>query len=243
MKAGRPPRGQQWWYNWNKRTDFSWYHSGTFDSLFLHVMFITFEGGDGCGKSTQIQLTTDWFLERKIEVVLCRDPGSTALGNAVRDILLNRTDLKIESVTEMLLFMAARAQMVEEVIRPAMERGKTVLCDRFVLSSYVYQGCAGAVPLASLETVGKIATGGLEPGLGIVLDIPYEKAIQRLENRDKSKNAKPDRMESKGAEYHKRVRQGFLDLAAREPQRYVVLDACENVESVQGAIRKIISQY
>lgn len=204
-------------------------------------MFITFDGGDGCGKSTQIRLTADWFRERKIDVVLCRDPGSTPLGDAVREILLNRSDLKIATVTEMLLFMAARAQMVEEVIRPALEQGKVVLSDRFVLSNYVYQSYAGTVPLESLETVGKIATANLEPDLGIVLDIPYEKAKERLENRDRSQNAKPDRMESKGEEYHKQVRQGFLDIAVREPHRYVIVDACASVESVQFSIRDVIS--
>lgn len=203
-------------------------------------MFITFEGSDGSGKSTQIRLTAEWFAERRCDVVLCRDPGSTGLGNAVREILLNRTDLKIESVTEMLLFMAARAQMVQEVIRPALQQRKIVLCDRFILSNYVYQGYAGTVPLESLRNVGKITTDGIEPDLGIVLDIPYEKSMRRLENRTQIKNEKPDRMESKGERYHKRVRQGFLELAAQDPLRYVVLDASKDVQAVQDSIREII---
>ncbi|GHT16893.1 hypothetical protein FACS1894189_1740 [Planctomycetales bacterium] len=207
-------------------------------------MFLTLDGGDGCGKSTQIQLLGDWLKSLGRSLVLCRDPGSTPLGNAVRNILLQSKTyesetlpLKIADVTEMLLFMAARAQLVEEVIRPALEAGLDAVSDRFLLSNIVYQGYAGGVPLASLEAVGQIATGGLLPDLGIVLDIPYETAVKRIGNR-----AAPDRMEQKGEEYHRRVRDGFLQHAATDPDRYVIVDAATSPDVVAASIREIVQR-
>lgn len=197
-------------------------------------MLITFEGGDGCGKSTQIQLFCGWLRERGVETVQCRDPGSTPLGDAIREILLGRKDLRIGSTSEMLLFMSARAQLVEEIIAPALESGKVVLSDRFLLSNFVYQSCAGGLPLESLRAVGEIATAGTLPDLGFVLDLPYEIALQRMGSR-----GNPDRMESKGEEYHRRVREGFLELAAEDSQRYVVINAEGPIANVQQSLREI----
>ncbi|MCL2306454.1 MAG: dTMP kinase [Planctomycetaceae bacterium] len=200
-------------------------------------MFITFDGGDGCGKSTQIKLLAEWLRERGIETVLCRDPGSTPLGDAVREILLRRKDLEIGTTAEMLLFMTARAQLVEEVIRPALEAKKIVLSDRYLLSNFAYQSFGGGVSLDAMQNVGQVATGGLLPDLGFVLDLPYEIAQKRVGSR-----GTPDRMEGKGEEYHKRVRQGFLELVALDPLRYILLDASESVETTHQQIRKVVSQ-
>ncbi len=199
-------------------------------------MFITFEGGDGCGKSTQQQLLGDWFQSQGREVVLCRDPGSTALGDAVRNILLHSKDLQITDRAEMFLFMAARCQMVEEVIRLALANGKVVLSDRFLLSSFVYQGFAGGVPMTELETVGQIATTGIMPDLSIILDIPYEVGLQRMRSRGEA-----DRMEAKGEAYHQRVRYGFLEWAKND-SRCVVIDATLPVEMISGMIRARVSE-
>jgi len=200
-------------------------------------MFITFDGGDGCGKSTQVKLLAQWLEDRGIEVVLCRDPGSTPLGNVVRDILLRRQDLAICTTAEMLLFMTARAQLVEEVIRPALETKKMVLSDRYLLSNFAYQSFGGGVSLDAMQSVGQVATEGLLPDWGFVLDLPYEIALERLGDR-----GTPDRMEGKGEEYHKRVRQGFLELAARDPKRYILLDASENIEAVHQQVRHLMLQ-
>ena len=200
-------------------------------------MFITFDGGDGCGKSTQVKLLALWLEDRGIEVVLCRDPGSTPLGNVVRDILLRRQDLAICTTAEMLLFMTARAQLVEEVIRPALETKKMVLSDRYLLSNFAYQSFGGGVSLDAMQSVGQVATEGLLPDWGFVLDLPYEIALERLGDR-----GTPDRMEGKGEEYHKRVRQGFLELAARDPKRYILLDASENIEAVHQQVRHLMLQ-
>ena len=194
-------------------------------------MFITLDGGDGCGKSTQIHRLAEKLQSQGHDVVCCRDPGSTPLGDAVRNILLNRHELQIADITEVFLFSAARAQLVREVIRPALENGKIVLADRFLISTFVYQCYAGGVPESVLESITAAAVGETLPDLGIVLDIPYEIALQRIGDR-----AEPDRMERKGEEYHRLVREGFLEYAAAEPRRYVVIDATPSPDEVAAAI-------
>jgi len=198
-------------------------------------MFLSIDGGDGTGKSTQAELLCQWLGQQSRAVVACRDPGSTRLGEAVRNLLLDRHDLEIDRRSEMLLYMAARAQMVEEVIRPALEQGKTVVSDRYLLANVAYQGYGGGLDVATLWEVGRVATGGLMPDLTIVLDVPAEVAAARL--------ARPlDRMEQQGAAFHARVREGFLAEAARQPERIVVVSAVGSVEQVQAEIRRIVRQ-
>jgi len=198
-------------------------------------MFVTFDGGDGCGKSTQIKLLADWLTERGTDVVLCRDPGSTPLGEVVRKILLHRANLEICTTAEMLLFMTARAQMVEKVIRPALVAGKTVLSDRYLLSNLAYQSYGGGLSLDAMQAVGQVATGGQLPDLGFVLDSPYETALERIGLR-----GTPDRMEGKGEEYHRRVRQGFLELVALDPARYLLLDASQSIDAIHLQVRNAV---
>jgi len=196
-------------------------------------MFISIDGGDGVGKSTQAELLAGWLRGRGREVVVCRDPGSTPLGEAVRNVLLDRHDLNIHRRGEMLLYMAARAQLAEEVIRPALEQGKTVVSDRYLLANVVYQGHAGGLDVPTLWQVGRIATGGLMPELTVVLDVPPALSAARL--------ARPlDRMESRGAAFHARVREGFLAEAAREPERIVVVDAGGPIDEVQENVRNVV---
>ena len=199
-------------------------------------MFISIDGGDGCGKSTQIELLADWLRQQNREVFTCRDPGSTSLGEAVRGILLNRHDLDICRTSEMLLFMAARAQMVHELIVPALDSGKIVVTDRFLLSTIVYQGYAGKIAVSDIETVGRIATDGVLPNVTFVLDVSLETAKARMQNREM------DRMERMGQDYHEQVRQGFLTHAKTDPQRFIVLDASLPADAVAAQIRKIIAE-
>jgi len=201
-------------------------------------MFITLDGGDGCGKSTQIRYLAEKLQTHGHDVICCRDPGSTPLGDAVRSILLNRQELHIADITEVFLFMAARSQLVREVIRPALETGKIVISDRFLISTFVYQSYAGGVPAEVLESISAAAVGESLPDLGIVLDIPYDIAAQRVGDR-----AVPDRMERKGKEYHQRVRKGFLQYAAADPDRYVVVDATPSPDKVADAIWKAVSGF
>ena len=193
--------------------------------------FFSIDGGDGTGKSTQVALLAEWLAGRGHQVVTCRDPGSTSLGEAVRELLLHRHDLRIDRRSEMLLYMAARAQLVEEMIRPALDQGKTVISDRYLLANVVYQGHAGGLDVPSLWEVGRVATGGLEPDLTIVLDLPADVAAARLQGE-------LDRMEQQGDAFHERVRQGFLAEAARRPERIVVVDAGRSVDDIQAEIRK-----
>jgi dTMP kinase len=198
-------------------------------------MFISIDGCDGTGKSTQAEMLCQWLRSSGRKVVACRDPGSTSLGEAVRSILLDRHDLHIHRRSEMLLYMAARAQMVEEVIRPALEQGKTVVSDRFLLANVVYQGYGGGLDVETLREVGRIATGGLVPDLTIVLDVSAEVANGRM-------NRPLDRMERQGDAFHARVRQGFLAEAARATENIVVIDANRPIMDVQEEIRIAVRQ-
>jgi dTMP kinase len=193
-------------------------------------LFISIDGGDGVGKSTQTELFCQWLRGRGLEVVACRDPGSTHLGDAVREILLHRHDLEIHRRSEMLLYMAARAQMVEEIIRPALEQGKIVVSDRYLLANVVYQGYGGGLDVESLWRVGKVSTGGLMPDLTIVLDLPAKTASGRI-------NRQLDRMEQQGAEFHARVREGFLTEAGRR-SGIVIVNAAASIDEIQTAIRQ-----
>lgn len=199
-------------------------------------MFFSIDGGDGTGKSTQAALFCEWLKERGHEVVACRDPGSTHLGEAIRGIVLHGNDLRIARRSEMLLYMAARAQLTEEVIRPALEAGKTVVSDRYLLANVVYQGHAGGLDVAELWRVGLVATGGLLPDLTIVLDLPLELTAKRL---------KPtlDRMEQQGDAFHARVREGFLAEAAKHPERMVVLSAEPSIDCIQQSIRRVVADW
>jgi dTMP kinase len=198
-------------------------------------MFFSIDGVDGSGKSTQVRLLAQWLAGLGHEVVTCRDPGSTALGEAIRALLLDRHDLAIHRRSEMLLYMAARAQMVEEVIRPALQQGKTVVCDRYLLANVVYQGHAGGLNVADLWQVGHLAVDGLMPDLALVLDLPVAAAVARLD--------RPlDRMEQQGDTFHARVRQGFLDEAARTPERIRVLDASRSIDEVQVDLRAAVGR-
>jgi dTMP kinase len=193
-------------------------------------MFFSFDGVDGVGKSTQIKLFVAWLEELGQKIVLCRDPGGTPLGERLRDILLGRETVPIDRRSEMLLYMAARAQLVAEVIRPALESGKIVVCDRFLLANVVYQGHAGGLDVESVWQVGAIATGHLAPDLTFLLDMPAEPAAARI-------GRAPDRMEAQGLDYLRRVRQGFLDEAQRQPDKIAVIDASRDIPAVQADIR------
>jgi dTMP kinase len=193
-------------------------------------MFFSFDGIDGVGKSTQMRLFCEMLRVHGHEVEYCRDPGSTALGEAIREILL-RSDgnVPIGRRSEMLLYMAARAQLVDEVIRPAVEAGRVVVSDRYLLANVVYQGHAGGLDAEVVRQVGQVATDGIYPDCVFLLDMPTEAADRRL-SREK------DRMESQGDEYRRRLREGFLAEAARPGSRIHLIDASRSIESVQDEI-------
>lgn len=196
-------------------------------------MFIALEGGDGVGKTTQLHLLAQALSVRGWAVVSFRDPGSTALGEELRAILLRRKEVPVSPMAEMLLYMAARAQLVDEKIRPALAEGKVVLCDRFLLSNVVYQGYGCGLGPNRVWEIGRLATGGVLPSLTLVLDLPEEEAAKR-------RKAHPDRLEAREAEFHRRVREGFLAEAKNAPESIVVIDARPPVEDVHRHILAVV---
>ncbi|MDP3703195.1 MAG: dTMP kinase [Candidatus Omnitrophota bacterium] len=194
--------------------------------------FITLEGSEGSGKSSQAMNLAKWLRARQRPVVLVRDPGSTALGRALRQVLLH-SEGSLSPLTEALLFIGGRVALVEERIRPALRRGRVVVCDRYHDSTVVYQGDGGGVSTALLERIGRRAIGGLMPSLTIVLDVPTTIGFRRIRRAH-------DRMERKARAFHRRVRAGFLRLARREPRRIVVVDASRPAAHVQQQIEAIV---
>jgi dTMP kinase len=196
--------------------------------------FISLDGPDGAGKSTQCRLLAAWLRSLSWAVVECADPGGTALGAQLRNILLNHKG-SMALPCEALLFMASRAQLIDEVIRPALTSGQMVVSDRFLLANVVYQGHAGGLDPARLWEVGLFAAGGLEPDLTLVLDLQLEVSLAR-------RKASADRMESRGADYHGRVRDGFLAEAKWRPDRIRAIDASMSADAVQEAIRSEVAR-
>ena len=197
--------------------------------------FIVLEGIDGAGKSSQVEPLVAWLRGCGRVVTTCRDPGATAAGDAIRSILLDRHDLQLAPTAEMLLYMAARAQLVSEVIRPSLARGEWVVSDRYLLANVVYQGHAGGLDPDTIRQVGAVATGGLEPDLVLLLDVDLDTAARRL--------ARPlDKLENRGDEYRGRLRAGYLAESARRPDRIAVVDATGDPDTVQENLRAAIEQ-
>ena len=205
--------------------------------------FITFEGPEGGGKTTHIRLLADFLRERGIDVTLTREPGGTPTGEAIRSLLQhNGAGEPPTDRTEVLLFLASRAQHVERLIRPALALGKWVLCDRFDDSTMAYQGYGRGFDLSVLRAVNDFATAGLTPDLTVLLDVPPDTSRQRLLARQALTADAPDRIEREAAEFHARLRSGFLELARQEPDRFLVVDAARELNLVAAGIREAIIQ-
>lgn len=197
-------------------------------------MFITVEGCEGCGKSTQARLLHSNLLSKGIPATLTQEPGGTPLGLAVRDLLKLRRDLDIRPEAELMLFNACRAQLVRDMIRPALDAGKTVVCDRFADSTVAYQGYGRGLDLGQIEYVNRIATGGIKPDITILLDIQPETGLER------KRNIEADRFDNESILFHRRVREGYLREAGKEPERWVVIKAEQPIESISKAILGIV---
>ncbi len=192
-------------------------------------MFLAFDGIDGAGKSTQIRMLTEWLEGQQIACELVRDPGSSPLGEAVRDLLLHREEIPIAPVAEMLLYMAARAQLVSQRIVPALVAGRWVISDRFLLANVVYQGAGHGLPVETLWDVGAVATHALSPDITILLDLPVELAMSRMKGPQ-------DRLEKRGQDYFQRVRDGFLTQLPRASRKTLVVDATQTPEVIHQRI-------
>jgi dTMP kinase len=204
-------------------------------------LFISLDGLDGTGKSTQCRLLAEWLRKQGQEVVECTDPGGTKIGEAIRELLLDQREEPNQGASmtlacEALLFMASRAQLTAEVICPALEAGQTVVADRYLLANVVYQGHASGLAPGHLWEIGRLATGGLIPDLTFVLDLPADVALNR-------RTGPADRVESRDLAYHQRVREGFLAEARQHPDIIQVIDAAPPIQKVHERIRHVLATH
>lgn len=202
----------------------------------MHGRFITFEGPEGSGKTTQIQLTAQWLASQGIDALTTREPGGTPISEVIRDLLhdCDRTEMTPE--TEILLYSAARAQHVAEVIRPAMAAGTVVLCDRYFDSTYAYQGYGRGLSMDALRQITTFATQGLTPDLTLYLDVSPEVGLRRREASGEAMN----RLDRETLDFHNRVREGYLALMQAEPARWRRVDAAGSIDAIQQALRAVI---
>ena len=195
-------------------------------------LFITFEGADGCGKTTQIKLLDEYLREKGFNTLLTREPGSKGLGEKLREILLNY-DGEVSSNCESFLFLADRAQHIDCIIKPAIKEGKIVLCDRHTDSTVAYQGYGRGLDIGQINYLNNIATNGIKPDLTIVFDIDIETSMQRV-------GTEKDRMESAGKEFFNRVRNGYLEIAKNEPQRVKVINSSDTIENIHKQVLELV---
>lgn len=200
----------------------------------MQGLFITFEGPDGCGKTTQMKLLAEYFEKKGKEVVLTREPGGKGLGEKVREILLNY-DGEVSDRCESFLFLADRAQNIDIIVNPAVKEGKIVLCDRHIDSTVAYQGYGRGLNIDRINMLNNLATNGKKPDLTLVFDVDVETSMKRV-------GKEKDRMESAGIDFHNRVRKGYLELAKQEPKRIKVLDATKSIEGIHKDVINILAE-
>ena len=198
-------------------------------------LFITFEGADGCGKTTQLNLLKKYLEQNGYEVVLTREPGGKGLGEKLREILLNY-DGEVSNRCESFLFLADRAQNIDIIVTPAIQQGKIVLCDRHTDSSVAYQGYGRGLDIDQINTLNNLATNNKKPDLTLVFDVDIETSMKRVGNEK-------DRMESAGKDFFNRVRNGYLELAKQEPDRIKVINSTKSIEEVQQDVLQVIESY
>lgn len=195
-------------------------------------LFITFEGIEGCGKSTQAQRLFNWLEKQGYDCVLSKEPGGTKICERIREILLDKENNSLSETSEFFLYLADRAEHIRAVIRPALEKGKIVISDRFSDSTLAYQSAGRGIPGEIVKNINTIATGGLIPDITIVIDVPPEVGLARLK--------KKDRIEEEVEDFHKRIRAEYLNISREEPDRVKVVDGTEPVEKVEEKVREII---
>ena len=201
----------------------------------LNGKFITFEGSEGSGKSTQSTLVFEYLKAKKLPVMLLREPGGVKISEKIRQILLDEKNKAMGDECETLLYMAARAQLVKEILKPALEEGKIILCDRFLDSTIAYQGWGNGVDVAAIENIGQFAVGQLKPDLTLLFDIDIKEGLSRT-------SLKKDRIELRSLQYHARVRQGYLDLAKKESERIKVISVDASKEIIFERVRTYIDK-
>lgn len=203
----------------------------------MEGIFITMEGPDGSGKTTQIDLLKEYLENKGYDIVIAREPGSTVIGEAIREIILNKEYQEMSHMTELLLYASSRAQLVNQIIRPALAEGKAVICDRFVESSAVYQGIGRGLGVETVYEVNSYALGDVSPKLTIFMDLDAQEGIERKKNQ-----AELDRMEMEDLSFHKRVVEGYRQLAQLYPERIFLVDATLPIEDIHSIIVKEVEK-
>jgi dTMP kinase len=207
--------------------------------------FITFEGVEGSGKTTQIRLAGEFLREKGFPVFMSQEPGGTPLGERIREILLNRGGFDISGEAEVFLFAAARAQHTDAVIRPALEKGQVILCDRFSDATIAYQAYGRGLPLEAVREICRFASRGISPHLTLLFDLPVEKGLERAFRRiaGREEASREDRFEREQLDFHRRIREGYLTIAREEPGRVKIVDASRDIESTRREVRAILSSF
>ena len=200
--------------------------------------FITIEGGEGAGKSTNIDFIKAFLNKKGIDIVFTREPGGTPLAERIREILLDKSETSIYSDTELLLMFAARAQHINEVILPAINKGSWVICDRFTDATYAYQGGGRGIDMQRIEILENWVQGDLRPDLTIIFDLPIELGLERA-----GKRSQPDRFELEDLEFFQRVREAYLSRAKQRPEKYAVINAEPNLSSVQNELTEVLTKW
>ena len=202
--------------------------------------FVSFEGIEGCGKTTQIGLLSDYLKQHGLPFTVTREPGGTAVGEGIRKILLHSETIHLTTASELLLFYASRSQNITEKIIPSLERGETVICDRFYDASMAYQGYGRGIPLEFIEKVTELVCNGYRPELTILLDIEPGVGLTRARARNNARASDEGRFEKEDVEFYTRIRNGYLDLARREAKRIKVIEATRDIESIRRDILKVL---
>ena len=206
---------------------------------------ITFEGIEGSGKSTQIKLVAEYFVEKNVPIIVTQEPSGTDIGRKIGSILFNSEHYYMCAETEMFLFCAARAQHVREKIMPALEQNKVVLCDRFSDATYAYQGAGRGLDHEFIKLINDYSALNLKPGLTLLFDLPVEIGLQRATDRNNrlKEPSSIDRFERENIDFHRRIREGYLNILRNDPQRFRLIDANQDVNAIQEEVRRHISDF
>jgi len=203
----------------------------------MRGIFISFEGSEGSGKSTQARLLSDWLRTQGISTILTREPGGTPIGERIREVLLSPDHREMDPITELFLYLASRRQHIKELIEPSLKEGKIVITDRFSDSTMAYQGYGRGLDLSLIESLNRTATGGLSPDLTIVLDVDVREGLSR------NLGIKSDRLEIEDIEFHEKVRKGFIEIAKKEPKRVFIVETKNGIEKTHDEILAIVREW
>lgn len=209
----------------------------------MQGLFITFEGIEGCGKTSQTKLLNDYLTASGHDVIMTREPGGTPISEAVRELLLSNDSVNMHPHTELLLYLASRAQHVSEVMKPALDKGKIVICDRFADSTFVYQCFVRGINKEIVETMNNFAVGDMHPDVTFVLDVEPEEGLKRAMLRNQKYSRGHDRIESESLEFHKKVREGYLKLAQEYPERVYLIKTDKDKNEVHEEIKKVVDKF